>query len=139
MDARSEIIISGRKYVSEELAAVASIEHIKSGELRNSKTFSGALLNLESAQLAANRILDYYQYQHIIKTKHLSANEKAGDWVDIENPTKKHGDFAAAIESATTDLTGGFISTTKCRGYYKLLTDHYLTGEIYAGEEVGIL
>lgn len=138
-DVRSEIVISGQKYVKEELTALASIEHIKSGELRNTKSFSGTLLNFESASRVAQSILEYYQLQHIIKTKHLVSGEKAGDWVEIENPTRKHGNFVAAIESATIDLTGGFISTTKCRGYYKLLTDYYLTGEIYTGEDVGTL
>lgn len=136
-DVRSDVVIYGQKYVKEELSALASIEHMKSGELRNTKSFSGTLLNFESAIRAAKNILDYYQLQQIIKTKHLVSGEKSGDWVEIENPTRKHGNFVAAIESATIDLTGGFISTTKCRGYYKLLTDYYLTGEIYTGEEVG--
>lgn len=138
-DVRSEVVISGQKYIKEELSALASIEHIKSGELRNTKTFSGTLLNFESASRVAKDILDYYQLQQIIKTKHLVSGEKSGDWVEIENPTRKHGNFVAAIESETIDLTGGFIATTKCRGYYKLLTDYYLTGEIYTGEDVGIL
>ena len=138
-DVRSEVVISGRKYVKEELTALACVEHVKSGELRNTKSFSGTLLNFELASRAAQNILEYYQLQSIIKTKHLASGEKAGDWVEIENPVRKHGNFVAAIESATIDLTGGFISTTKCRGYYKLTSEHYLTGEIYTGENVGIL
>ena len=63
----------------------------------------------------------------------------AGDWAEIENPIKKHGNFISAIESLTTDLAGGFISTAKCRGYYKNLTDYYMTGEICSGEEFGII
>lgn len=136
---RSEVIISGQKYVGEELAALSSIERIKSGELRNSKTLSGTLLNLEAAQRIADKILDYYQMQQIIKTKYIASSEKAGDMVEIENPSRKHGNFVASIESVTTDLTGGFISTAKCRGYYKTLTDYYMTGEIYTGEDIGII
>lgn len=136
---RSEVVISGRKYVSEELAVLSSVEKIKNGELRNSKTFSGMLLNFESAKKKADSILDYYQLQHVIKTRHLAGSEKAGDWVEIDNPSRRYGDLVAAIESVTTDLTGGFISTAKYRGYYKTLTDYYRTGEIFAGEETGIL
>lgn len=136
---RSEVVITGRKYVGEELAVLASIEKIKSGELRSSKTFSGALLDLEAAQSVANKILEYYQLQQIIKTKYIASEEKAGDMVEIENPSRKHGNFVASIESVTTDLAGGFISTAKCRGYYKMLTDCYMAGEIYAGEETGII
>lgn len=138
-EARTEIVVLGQKYVGEELAATVGIEKMKSGEMRNSKTFSGALLNFESAKRKADSILDYYQLQQIIKTKHLAGEERDGDWVEIENQSSAHGNFTAAIESVTTDMTGGFISTTKCRGYYKVLADYYMSGEIIAGEEVGII
>lgn len=134
-----EVIISGQKYISEEMAVISGVEKIKSGELRNTKTFSGTLLNFESAKQAADSILEYYQLQQIIKAKYIAGDEKAGNWVEIDNPEKSHGNFVAAIESVTTDLTGGFISTAKCRGYYKSLTDYYMTGEIFTGEERGIL
>lgn len=136
----ADVIISGQKYIGEDLAATSSIEHIKAGELRSAKTFSGTLLDFESAKRAADNILDYYQLQQIIQTKHLSDTESTGEWVEIENAVKDYGNFTAAIESMTTDLTGGFISTAKCRGYYKLTSDYYYAdSEIYADEEVGII
>lgn len=139
-DARSEVVISGNKYVGEELAVLSSIEHIKSGEVRSTKTFSGSLLNFESAKKVADSILDYYQLQQIIQTRHLSESEKSGDFVEIENVSKKYGNLVASIESLTIDLTGGFISTAKYRGFYKELNDYYYAGtEIYGGEEVGII
>lgn len=139
-EVRTEVVISGKKYVGEELAVLSSIEHVKSGEVRNTKTFTGALLNFESAKKVADNILDYYQLQQIIQTKHLAEVEKSGDWIEIENPVKQHGNFVAAIESLSTDLTGGYISTAKYRGYYKLVSDYYFSGnEIYTGEEVGII
>lgn len=137
---RAEIVILGNKYVGEELAVLSSIEHIKSGEVRSTKTFTGALLNFESAKRVADNILDYYQLQQIIQTKHLSESEKSGDWVEIANVSANYGNFIATIESLTTDLTGGFISTAKYRGYYKILTNYYFAGsEIYGGDEVGII
>lgn len=136
---RSEVTISGRKYVSHEMSALASVGRLKSGEICSSKAFTGTLLSPESAQRAASSILDYYQLQQIINTKYLAGTERAGDWAEIENPIKKHGNFISAIESLTTDLAGGFISTAKCRGYYKNLTDYYIAGEICSGEEFGII
>lgn len=139
-ESKSEIIISGQKYTGEELAATASIEHIKSGELRNSKTYYGTLLNFDSAQRVANNILDYYQLQQIIKTKHLSDEEKTGDWVEVENTVTEHTNFVVAIESLYTDLTGGFISTSTCRGYFKMVTENYYAGdELYADEGFGAI
>ena len=139
MDTAGEVEIYGQKYIGEELATVSSIEKIKAGETRNTKTFSGTLLNFEAAQRVADSILDYYQLQQIIQTKHLSDEEKAGEWMEIENPVADRGGFVACIESLTTDLTGGFISTAKYRGYYKLLSDYYYDSEIYMDEEVGII
>lgn len=137
-ETRTEVVISGQKYTGEELAVLSSIEHIKSGEVRNTKTFSGTLLNFESAKRVADDILDYYQLQQIIKTKHLASHEKTGDWAEIENTVLDHANFVAAIESLSTDLTGGFISTSKCRGYFKLVTDYcYADDELYADEGMG--
>lgn len=138
IDSDSEVIISGRKYVGEELAATSGIEHIKAGENRNAKTFTGTLLNFESAKRVADDLLDYYQLQAIIKTKHLAAHEKTGDWAEIENTVTDHANFVCAIESLSTDLTGGFISTSKCRGYFKEVTDYYFADdELYADEGMG--
>lgn len=137
---QAEVVISGQKYSGEELVATASIEHIKSGELRSSKTFYGTLLNYELAQKVANNILDYYQLQQIIKTKHLSDEEKTGDWVEVENTVTEHTNFVVAIESLYTDLTGGFISTSTCRGYFKMLTENYYAGdELYTYEGFGAI
>lgn len=138
VDEETEVIISGQKYVGEELAASVGIAHIKSGEVRNAKTFTGTLLNFESAKLAAERLLDYYQLQQIIKTKHLADDEKSGDWAEIENTVTEHANFVVAIESLSTDLTGGFISTSKCRGYFKDTTENYYADdELYADEGMG--
>lgn len=137
-EGQEEIIISGQKYVSEELAACSGIEHMKAGEVRNVKSFSGTLLDHNAAQRVADDILDYYQLQMIIKTKHLADDEKTGDWSEIENTVIDHANFVVAIESLSTDLTGGFISTSKCRGYFKDVTDYYFADdELYADEGMG--
>lgn len=137
---RAAVVIYGQKYISNEIAVTSSIEHIKAGEVRNVKTFSGELLDFNSAKKVADNILEYYQLQQIMQTKHLSLLEKSGDWVEVENVSKKYGNFVASIESLTTDLTGGFISTAKYRAYYKVLYNYYYIGnEIFTGDKVGII
>mgnify|MGYP006928124141 CR=1 FL=1 len=138
-DEKAEVCITGRKYKGEELAALSSVKHVRSGEIRSVKTFTGTLLDYGLAQKAAENILEYYQLQQIIQTKHIGAEERAGDWVEIENTVAGHGNFTACMESLTIDLTSGFIGTAKYRGYYKLVSDYYRIGEIYAGEETGII
>lgn len=135
---RAAVVISGQKYISNEIAVTSSIEHIKAGEVRNAKTFSGTLLNFNSAQKVADSILEYCQLQQIIQTKHLARNERAGEWVEIENVMVGRANFVAAIESLTTDLTGGFISTAKCRGCFKFVTDYYYAdSELYTSDDAG--
>lgn len=128
---RANVVISGQKYKSEELAAASSIEHIKAGEVRNTKNFAGALLDFRSAQKVADSILEYYQLQLVLQTRNLAAEEVAGEWIEVENPSKMHGNFEAAIESLSVDLTSGFIETAKMRGYYKFTKEYY-----YAGNEI---
>lgn len=138
-DPRAAVVISGQKYTSNEIAVTSSIEHIKAGEVRNTKTFSGTLLNFNSAKKVADSILEYYQLQQIIQTRHLAENESPGEWTEIENVMVSHANFVAAIESLTTDLTGGFISTAKCRGYFKYVTDYYYAdNEIYMDNDAVI-
>lgn len=138
--AQFEVIITGQKYVEEEFAALSSATHVKAGQTRTTKTFSGTLLNYERAKMVADNILNYYQLQQIIQTKQLAENEKAGDWVEIENSIKGYGNFVASIESLSIDLTGGYIATAKYRGYYKLLSNYYYAdNELYSGEDVGII
>lgn len=134
----SEVKISGNKYIGTELAASSSIEDIKSGEVRNAKTFTGTLLDFAAAKKAADNILEYYQLQLILQVKYLAKNEIAGYWAELENTVKAHGNYTAAIESLTTDLTGGFISTAKARGYYKFVTEWcYAGNELYASDGLG--
>lgn len=132
---RANVVISGQKYKSEELAAASSIEHIKAGEVRNTKNFAGALLDFISAQKVADSILEYYQLQLVLQTRNLAADEVAGEWIEVENPSKLHGNFEAAIESLSVDLTGGFIETAKMRGYYKFTKEYYYLGELIANND----
>lgn len=134
---KAEIVIKGQKYIGEELAVLSSIKYIKSGEVRNTKNFSGTLLDFNTAQAAADRLLNYYQLQQTLSSKFLAESEKAGDWIEIENAVSSYGSFIAAIESLSTDLTGGYISTAKCRGYYKLVADYYYAGsELISGSDM---
>lgn len=138
-DTRTEVVVSGRKYTGEELSVTSSIEHIKSGEVRKSKSLTGTLLDYEAARRVADSILDYYQLQQVIECRFIGGGEIAGTWVEIENPRAGNGNFAAGVESLSTDLTGGFLMTAKCRGYYKLTSDFDYLGELYAGDEIGVM
>lgn len=119
VSSETEVVISGKKYAKEKLSAAASIEHVKAGELRSAKAYSGTLMNFQMAQAAADEILTYHQNQYQIQTKHLSSDERVGDLVEIENPETGNMNYLAVLESSTIDLTGGFISNAKFKGKLK--------------------
>lgn len=133
----SEVKITGQKWESTDISAEASLAHVKAGEKRSTKSFTGTLLDFNKAKEVAKNILDYYQLQQSVDIRYMGRNEASGAWIEVENPDTRHGDFVAGIEKLTTDLVGGFIQTAVCRGYYKLTEPDYYAGEIYAGEEVG--
>lgn len=135
----AEVIISGKKYSKEELTITSSISEKEAGKVRKTKSFSCTLVNTARALELAEEILDYYQLRIGLKIKFLSTSELPGMWGEIENNNRAYGNYLAGIEKMTTDLTGGFISTAELRGYYKLISDLYYTGELIAGEEVGEL
>ena len=87
--------------------------------------------------MIAEKILDYYSLQLGLKIKILNEGDKPIDWAEVYNTNRNYGSYVAGFEKITTDLTGGFVSTAKLRGYYKLLADYYYTGELFAGEEIG--
>ena len=117
VETKGEVVITGIKYVSEALAATASIEHIKAGEIRSAKTFSGTMLDYESAKQAAESILRYYQMQQVVQTKHIAGTERAGDLVKIENSKDGYSAIIGVVESMSINLTGGYINNAKFRGY----------------------
>lgn len=135
----TEIIISGKKYNKNDLTVTASLPDVQAGKIRKTKSFTGSLMNGKTAMKRANDILDYLSLQIGLKIKFLNENESPGMWGEVQNSNAKYGNYLAGIENMTTDLTGGFISTADLRGYYKLVSDFYYTGEIIAGEEVGYL
>lgn len=137
LDTAADVVIQGRKYAKEDLTVTASVTKVAAGENRKEKSFTGTLLNMQSAQEAAERILDHYSLQQILSIKFLNTGDAVSQWAEVGNPVGTHGNFVAGFEKMTTDLTGGFVTTAQLRGYYKLLTDYDYTGELYTDDAIG--
>ncbi len=135
----TDVVITGTKYDKEDLSVTASEVHTSAGQSRNTKTYTGTVLNGTQAAAIAEKILEYYQLRLKLKIKFLNEGDKPVDWSEIENNVIGYESFVAGFEKVTTDLTGGFISTATMRGYYKLLGDYYYATELFTDEEVGIL
>lgn len=137
VDSPSGVIITGHKYNKEEISVTASEKNVDAGNARNVKSFSCTVLSAAQAQAIAEQILEYYQLRLGLKIKFLNDGERPAQWAEVENSIRAFGNYVAVFEKLNTDLTGGFLTTAELRGYYKILTDHYYTGEIFAGEDLG--
>lgn len=137
VDTEVDVIITGKKYNKEDLTITASVPKVSAGNIRNAKSFTCTVLNGTQAEVIAENILNYYDLQLKLKVKILNDGDKPVDWSEVENTVKSYGNYMAGFEKMTTDLTGGFITTAELRGYYKLISDYYYTGELFTGEEIG--
>lgn len=135
----TEVTVYGVQYEKQDTTATAKIEHLDAGQNPKSKTYTSALADFSQAKKIAESILDYYRVDIVINAKYLSDYERPGEWYGIENTMANRGGYAAGLESAKTDLAGGFVTTAQFRGMYKYDADYYRAGEIYAAEDVGVL
>lgn len=137
VDSPAGVVITGHKYNKEEISVTASEKNVDAGNARNVKSFSCTVLSAAQAQAIAEKILEYYQLRLGLKIKFLNDGERPAQWAEVENSIRAFGNYVAVFEKLNTDLTGGFLTTAELRGYYKILMDHYYTGEIFAGEDLG--
>lgn len=134
------VTIYGKQYSKQDITVSSDVGQLKAGENPKAKSFSGTLFNYSQAKVISQAILDYYQLSLILNIKYLAGQERPGQWAAVENTLVGRGGYAAGLESITTDLTGGYISTAQLRGYYKYVSEYYYTGtELYTGEVVGII
>lgn len=136
---QTSVIITGKKYNKEDYTVTRSIDKIEGGTVRKSKNFTGTLINGARAQEIAEKILDYYGLQLELKIKIQNEGDRPAQWAEVQNNNRQYGSFVAGYEKLSTDLTGGFLSTATLRGYYKMTGEYYYTGELYAGEEMGVI
>lgn len=133
VEEETECIITGRKYAAVKNSCTAGIPVVATGKSRKTKKYSGCtVMDAALAKEAAERILDYYQMQQLVEMRYINDGEGAGNWCNITMQNAKYA--ITGITGQSIDLTGGFIASAKCRGYSKVVTEMYYTGEIYAGE-----
>jgi len=132
------VTIYGRQYGKQDITVTSAVPQLKAGENPKTKNFTGTLFNYSQAKVISQAILDYYQLSLILNIKYLAGQERPGQWAAVENTLVGRGGYAAGLESITTDLTGGYISTAQLRGYYKYTSEFYYAGtELYIDERVG--
>ena len=132
-----EIIITGTSYQESKFTVSRSVNMIDGGAFENTKSFSDCTLyNNEVIQSKLVDLLEYYNLQKKVDIKFLVNNEQVGRWTNIKDTKGRNN--ASLIESQSIDLTGGFISVTKCRGYKQIVeNEYYAGGELLASAGTG--
>lgn len=131
------IIITAKSYQENKFIVSKSVNMIDGGAFENTKSFSDCTLyNNEVIQSKLVDLLEYYNLQKKVDIKFLVNNEQVGRWTNIKDTKGRNN--ASLIESQSIDLTGGFISVTKCRGYKQIVENEYYTGgELLASAGTG--
>ncbi len=135
MEEEGTCYIAGYKYEDSQFCFTANEEYLSAGEPENIHEVTGITLYNATVMLQkATDLLQYYALRKKVSLQYLMNNEKVSDWVTIDNYMGYMS--ISLIESQDINLAGGYIATASCRGYSKVVTWDYYTGEeLFTGEE----
>lgn len=139
VDTDSEVIITGRKYEDHPVTYLLAAEKLPAGATRNTIKFESAtLVSSTNAATLAQRIYEYYQLRYQTSAPIILDQERAGEKVALQH-TDGTGYTMDTIEKMDIDLTGGFVASATLIGNGIDIVQAYYTGEIYAGQDMGVL
>lgn len=114
VETAGEVVIMGQTYEqAQSLAGSVYMANIPANAKPNIQTVTDCTLSADP-QALAQRVYNYYQNRIIDDGDIILANEKAGDWVSLQNANGKA--LLGTIEQISVDLTGGFIAKIETRG-----------------------
>lgn len=139
VDVEGEVTITGRKCEDHPVIYLHSAEKLPAGAARNTIKFESAtLISAANAPTIAQRLYDYYQLRYQTGTSIILEREQVGEKVALQH-TDGTGYTMDAIEKMDIDLTGGFVASATLIGNGVDIMQAYYTGELYAGQDTGVL
>lgn len=139
VDSDGEVAITGRKYEDHPVVCLRAAEKLPAGATRNTIKFESAtLVSAANVPVIAQRLYDYYQLRYQTGTSIILDQEQVGEKIALQH-TDGTGYTMAAIEKMDIDLTGGFVANATLIGNGIDIVQAYYTGEIYAGQDMGVL
>lgn len=128
-----ECEVSGCGYKVAKNVCTASVPVVAAGKSRKEKKYSGCtVIGEAAARNAAERILDYFKMRQLVEMRYVNDGEAVGNWCNIA--MRRSGYAVTGIISQDIDLTGGFVSSARCRGYSEFVTELPYMSEIWADE-----
>lgn len=139
VDSDSEVTITGRKCEDHPVIYLHAAEKLPAGAARNTIKFESAtLISAANAPAIAQRLYDYYQLRYQTGASIILEREQVGEKVALQH-TDGTGYTMDAIEKMDIDLTGGFVASATLLGNGVDIVQAYYTGELYAGQDTGVL
>lgn len=137
--ADGEVIITGKKYEDHPVTCLRAAEKLPAGAARNIIKFESAtLISAANAPTIAQRLYEYYQLRYQTSTSVILEQERAGEKVALQH-TDGTGYTMDTIEKMDIDLTGGFVANATLIGNGVDIVLSYYTGELYSGQDMGVL
>ncbi|WP_101698495.1 hypothetical protein [Clostridium minihomine] len=134
-----EVIITGKKYEDRPTVYLHATNKLPAGAARNTIKFEAAtLISGANAPVIAQRLYDYYQLRYQTAAPIILDRERAGEKVALQN-TDGTGYTMNVIEKMDIDLVGGFVASATFVGNGLDIVMAYHTGELYAGQNMGVL
>jgi hypothetical protein len=128
-----DCVISGKRY-AETVWNFQKAQKPDAGEADNIvKLGTFTIYNASLLPTIAKNMYEYYALRKVVDIEYIVETEHSGNWVTITDTNRNQA--TSLIESQSIDLTGGFLSVSKCRGYSTVVTEMYYTGnELYSGD-----
>lgn len=134
-----EVILTGRKYEDHPVIYLQAAEKLPAGASRNTIKFEKAtLISAANAPIIAHRLYDYYQLRYQTTAPIILEQECAGEKVALQH-TDGTGYTMDVIEKMDIDLVGGFVANATLIGNGIDIVLAYYSGELYAGQDMGVL
>ncbi|WP_085832853.1 hypothetical protein [Clostridium merdae] len=139
VDVDGEVTLTGKKYEDHPVTYLRAAEKLPAGAARNTIKFESAtLISASNAPAIAQRLYEYYQLRYQTSLPFILDQERAGEKVALQHADGT-GYTMDTIEKMDIDLTGGFVANATLIGNGVDIVLAYYAGELYAGQNTGVL
>lgn len=131
-----EVTVDGYKYTDNSYTVTKSKNGVSDLDRVQKSITDATLISPSNVGMVADRLFAVYQYRLNHDVKIICGDEKAGNMSAMQVSNNM---VSCLFTSLNIDLAGGFLA--QCKGIGKALAtiDAYYTGELYAGDQIGVM
>lgn len=134
---QAEVIVKAFIYEDNTVLFRKTMAELPAGMYRKTKKIQDAtLVSEENAVKLSEHLYKYYQYRLSHEVKIICEDEKVGNYSAVKT---KNNMVSVVFGMMDIDLTGGFLAKCKGIGYALKDIDINYSGEIFSGDEFGVI